>query len=86
VVNDSRHPVVWADVKEFGIELLPCSDVHILDVIRDAAFLQHNRDFPTIGRRPVVKVYHVDVSFPFWGTIQPFFGAAGIPFSIFSGN
>ena len=57
-VHDGRNAVVRADRQKFRPELLAGADVDRNDLIGKPEFLQHDRDFPAVGRRRVVQVDH----------------------------
>jgi len=58
VIDDRRNPVVRADRQKFRLELLAGADVDGNDRVGNAEFLQHDRDFPAVGRWRVMKVDH----------------------------
>ncbi len=54
-IDNRRHPIVRRDFEKIGLELIAPLDVHKIDVVRQPAFLEHDRDFPAVGCRPVIK-------------------------------
>src|SRR5882724_5921117 len=58
MIDDRRNPVVRADREKFRFELIAGPDVDGNDVVGNAEFFQHDRDFPAVRRRRVMKVDH----------------------------
>ena len=54
--ENCRHPVVGGDTQERTLELITGTDIHRNKVIRELRFLTENRNFPTIGCRPVIEI------------------------------
>src|SRR5229473_1781400 len=57
-IDDRRNPIVRADREKFRLELLASPNVDRHDRVGKPQFLQHDRDFPAVRRRRVVKVDH----------------------------
>src|SRR5690242_5997222 len=55
-INDRRHAIVRSDRQEIRIELLALRNVHRLEHIGQAALFEHDRDFETVWRGPVIKL------------------------------
>ncbi|MNN72032.1 hypothetical protein D3C81_1880310 [compost metagenome] len=58
MVDDRRDPVVGGDLEEIRFELLTLADVHRNDPVGQAGFFEHQGDFVSIGRGPVMQVDH----------------------------
>src|SRR5215471_6434925 len=56
VIDDRRHAVVGRDGQKLRLELVALGDVDRDHGVREGALLEHDRDLPTIGRRPVIEV------------------------------
>src|SRR5262245_32646377 len=56
VIDDGGDAVVRRDRQEFGCELITLGDIDRDHAVRKPALLQHDRDLPAVGRRPVVEV------------------------------
>src|SRR3546814_10453296 len=56
--DDGRHPVVRADLQEFGLELVAGADVDRVDLVRQPHLFQHDGDLKAIRRRPHVEIDH----------------------------
>ena len=56
VIDDGRHTVVGRDRQKLRLELVALGDVDRDHGVREGALLEHDRDLPAIGRRPVVEV------------------------------
>src|SRR3546814_13857229 len=56
--DDGRHPVVRADLQEFGLELVAGADVDRVDLVRQPHLFQHDGDLKAIRRRPHVQIDH----------------------------
>src|SRR3546814_6458757 len=54
--DDGRHPVVRADLQEFGLELVAGADVDRVDLVRQPHLFQHDGDLKAIRRRPHVEI------------------------------
>jgi hypothetical protein len=57
-IDDRRHPAVGAEFQEFRLVLIATAQLHRMDGIKQAAFLQHDGDLPAIRRRRVMQVDH----------------------------
>ena len=69
VVNDGGHAVVRADGEEVGLKLFALADVDRHHVVRQAAFLKHDGNLPSVGRWPVMQVNHVFSSLQLLGVM-----------------
>jgi len=56
VVHERRHSIVRVDAKKRIGELSALADIAFHEVVIKPALLELNRDFFSVGRRPVVKV------------------------------
>src|SRR6267142_5443733 len=63
-IDDRRHAVVGRYFQKVRLELLTLGDVDRDDPVGEPALLQHDRNLPAIGRRPVMEVDGGDASFP----------------------
>ena len=57
-IDNCRHTIVRGDLQEFRRELLPLTDVDVLDLVGNAEFLEHDADLPAVGG-PVIKLNRV---------------------------
>ena len=58
VIDDRRHLVVGRNAQVVRLELRALADVHRHDAVIEAGFLEEQRDFVPIRRRPVMEVDH----------------------------
>src|SRR5262249_52676405 len=63
-VDDRGDLAVRVDLQVFGRELLAVrTDVDLVDVVRQGAFLQHDGDLASVGRAPRIEFDHVEMAF-----------------------
>src|SRR5712692_11129840 len=58
MIYDRRNPIVRADREKFRLELLASPNVDRNDRVGKPQFLQHDRDFPAVRCRRVMKFDH----------------------------
>jgi hypothetical protein len=54
VIDDRRHAVVRADLQKVIAELIAATDPALNDAIGQPSFLEQDRDFLAVRRRPEV--------------------------------
>src|SRR5690606_23311559 len=54
-IDNGGHAVVGSNFQELRLELVALADIHIMNVIGNAQFLQHDRDLEAVWRRPVMQ-------------------------------
>src|ERR1700738_5568042 len=73
-IDDRRHPAVGTELEELRLVLVATAKLHGLDGVRQAAFLQHDRDFPAVRRWRVVQLDHGGAwgffGFPVWARFR----------------
>jgi hypothetical protein len=58
MVDDRRHPAIGVEFQEFRLVLIAAPELHRMHGIGQAAFLQHDVDFPAVRRRREMQVDH----------------------------
>jgi hypothetical protein len=59
VVDDDRHAMIGVELQKFRGELIAAGYVDGNQPIGGRCLLQEDRDFFAIGRRPVIKINHL---------------------------
>src|SRR5205085_8315868 len=67
-VDDRRHSVIGREGEEFRLELIARADIHGMDAVVEARFLEKHRDLVAVRRRPIIKFDHrlALFSLPLW--------------------
>ena len=55
-IDDRRHAVVGRDCEKFRVELIALPDIDEMQLVREPAFLEHDRDLPPVRRGPIIKL------------------------------
>src|SRR5665213_61875 len=75
MIYDGRNAIVRTDRQKIGLELVAGPDVHGKHGVGNADFLEHDRDFPAVRRRRIVKVDHGMILNETAAILPPAFGA-----------